>query len=70
MKELIEFISPAMQMRGSKIEEQGRTTGSEEWKKQRGETGSGKPTKRVLVPTEKEISDKVFRLLRLLTKKR
>ncbi|VDK73875.1 unnamed protein product [Onchocerca ochengi] len=51
-----------MRMRGSKIEEQGRTTGSEEWKKQRGETGSGKPTKRVLVPTEKEISDKVFSL--------
>ncbi|VDO38030.1 unnamed protein product [Onchocerca flexuosa] len=63
MKELIEFISPTMQIRdGSKIEEQGRTTGSEEWKKQRGETGSGKLTKRLLVPTEKEISEKMFSL--------
>ncbi|KAL3997862.1 Thioredoxin family protein [Acanthocheilonema viteae] len=63
MKELVEFISPTMQIRdGNKLEEQGRTTGSEEWRKQRGEMGDGKSTSRVLVPTEKEISDKVFSL--------
>uniref|UniRef100_A0A0R3RQ64 Peptide-N(4)-(N-acetyl-beta-glucosaminyl)asparagine amidase n=1 Tax=Elaeophora elaphi TaxID=1147741 RepID=A0A0R3RQ64_9BILA len=63
MKELVEFISPTMQIRdGSEVEEQGRTTGSEEWRKQRGEIGNGKSTGRVLVPTEKEISDRVFRL--------
>uniref|UniRef100_A0A915PZZ3 Peptide-N(4)-(N-acetyl-beta-glucosaminyl)asparagine amidase n=1 Tax=Setaria digitata TaxID=48799 RepID=A0A915PZZ3_9BILA len=63
MKELVEFISPNMQIReGSKIEERGRITGSEEWKRRRGEGGSEKLTERVLVPTSKEISSKVFSL--------
>ncbi|CAG9532026.1 unnamed protein product [Cercopithifilaria johnstoni] len=61
MKELVEFISPTMQVRdGNKVEEQGRKTGSEEWRKQRGEIGDGKSSGRVLMPTEQEISDKVF----------
>lgn len=68
MKELVEFISPTMQIRdGSKVEEQGRVTGSEEWRKQRGEIGDGKSIERVLVPTAKEISDKVFRLVTLFS---
>lgn len=66
MKELVEFISPTMQMRdGSKVEEQGRTTGSEEWRKQRGEIRDGKSTGRMLVLNEKEISDKMFKLVAL-----
>uniref|UniRef100_A0A1I8EU02 Peptide-N(4)-(N-acetyl-beta-glucosaminyl)asparagine amidase n=1 Tax=Wuchereria bancrofti TaxID=6293 RepID=A0A1I8EU02_WUCBA len=60
MKELVEFISPTMQLRD--VEEQGRTTGLEGWRKQRGETGNGKSTERVLVPTGKEIFSKVFSL--------
>ncbi|VIO96732.1 Uncharacterized protein BM_BM4496 [Brugia malayi] len=60
MKELVEFISPTMQLRD--VEEKGRTTGLEEWRKQRGETGNGTSTGRVLVPTEKEILSKVFSL--------
>lgn len=63
MKELVEFISPSMQLRdGNEVEQQGRTTGSEEWRELRGENGDGKSARRVLVPTEREISDKVFRL--------
>ncbi|VDO24385.1 unnamed protein product [Brugia timori] len=68
MKELVEFISPTEQLRD--VEEKGRTTGLEEWRKQRGETGNGTSTGRVLVPTEKEILSKVFRLKRKDVRKR
>ncbi|VDK41138.1 unnamed protein product, partial [Gongylonema pulchrum] len=66
LKELIEFLSPNMQVReGSGVEEQGRTTGSEEWRKQRGEAGDSKqksPAAVVLAPTEEEIANKLFSL--------
>lgn len=69
MKELVEFISPDMQIReGSRLEKQGRTTGSEEWKKQRGEIGGEKLSVAVLIPNEKEITDKFFRLEDLFVK--
>lgn len=43
IKELIEFITLAMQIRdGRRVEKQGRTTGSEEWRRRRGENGDRK----------------------------
>uniref|UniRef100_A0A0N5AZ52 Peptide-N(4)-(N-acetyl-beta-glucosaminyl)asparagine amidase n=1 Tax=Syphacia muris TaxID=451379 RepID=A0A0N5AZ52_9BILA len=62
LKELVEFLSPNLQVReNNKKEHQGRITGSEEWKKARGEEG-GVETQPFFVirPTESDIDRKVF----------
>ncbi|KAI1722323.1 thioredoxin domain-containing protein [Ditylenchus destructor] len=65
MKELVEFLSPTNQLRdGSEAENQGRKSGAEEWRKERGELGQGstnaKFTPTVIKPSEKEIMTKCF----------
>lgn len=62
IKELVEFLSPCMQVRdGSEKEEQGRTSGSEEWKRLRGELGVQKSGTVIIKSTEEELLQKYFR---------
>lgn len=63
MKELVEFLSPATQLRdGSEAENQGRKSGAEEWRRGRGELGQAsgnvKATPIVIRPTESELNSK------------
>lgn len=60
IKELVEFLSPCMQLRGSSAQSQGRVTGSEDWKAARGECGN--KGEMVLRPSEKELADGMFSL--------
>ncbi|XP_048084866.1 LOW QUALITY PROTEIN: peptide-N(4)-(N-acetyl-beta-glucosaminyl)asparagine amidase [Alosa alosa] len=61
--ELVEFISPKTPRAGDLG---GRVSGSLAWRAARGETGAGPPAQDapgfVFVPTEAEVSEKVFRL--------
>ncbi|VDK44765.1 unnamed protein product [Anisakis simplex] len=66
LNELIEFLSPNLQLRGeSSSEYQGRTTGSVEWREKRNELGvkseSCKSTSTILRPNDNELADKIFR---------
>ena len=67
MKELVEFLSPNLQVRDDNNEKQGRITGSEQWKKERGEAGScvvcHTPT--IISPNGDEIACKFLRFVYL-----
>uniref|UniRef100_A0A914ZZZ7 Peptide-N(4)-(N-acetyl-beta-glucosaminyl)asparagine amidase n=2 Tax=Parascaris univalens TaxID=6257 RepID=A0A914ZZZ7_PARUN len=66
LKELIEFLSPSLQLReGSEVEHQGRTTGSVKWREARNELGGSSkspPISVVLRPNDNELASKYFRL--------
>lgn len=63
MNELVEFLSPNMQVRDdSNVEKQGRITGSEQWKKERGEAGNTTElqTSFIVRPKQSDIVGKTF----------
>ncbi|KAE9554999.1 hypothetical protein FO519_001817 [Halicephalobus sp. NKZ332] len=60
ISELIEFIWPWNNLRKNSTENQGRSSGSEKWKTERGEAGSLPPI--TIKPTKKEIESKVFEI--------